>query len=126
MNNSTVHQRFFHLLLAIVTIALAAILLPFFGAVFWGTILAILFQPMQRYLAVKFGRRRNLAAFTTLLVTILIVILPLTACRGARSCRRSAWLMRSSRPLNLISQRTSRRPSTCCPTRYGHCSGGLA
>jgi predicted PurR-regulated permease PerM len=82
MNNSTVHQRFFHLLLAIVTIALAAILLPFFGAVFWGTILAILFQPMQRYLAVKFGRRRNLAAFTTLLVTILIVILPLTIVAG--------------------------------------------
>jgi predicted PurR-regulated permease PerM len=82
MNNSTVHQRFFHLLLAIVTIALAWILLPFFGAVFWGTILAILFQPMQRYLAAKFGRRRNLAAFVTLLVTILIVILPLTFVAG--------------------------------------------
>jgi predicted PurR-regulated permease PerM len=78
MDNSTVHQKFFHLLLAVVTVALAWILLPFFGAVFWGTILAILFQPMQRYLAAKFGKRRNLAAFTTLLVTILIVILPLS------------------------------------------------
>jgi predicted PurR-regulated permease PerM len=78
MDNSAVHQKFFHLLLVVVTIALAWILLPFFGAVFWGTILAILFQPMQRYLAAKFGKRRNLAAFTTLLVTILIVILPLS------------------------------------------------
>ncbi|MDE1181857.1 AI-2E family transporter [Paraburkholderia sp.] len=77
MSENTVHQKFFHILLAIATVALGWILLPFFGAVFWGTILAILFQPMQRYLSAKFGRRRNLAALTTLSGTVVIVILPL-------------------------------------------------
>jgi predicted PurR-regulated permease PerM len=78
MSGSTFHQRVFHILLALVSVALGWILLPFFGAVFWGTILAILFQPMQRYLAARFGRRRNLAALTTLIGTIVIVILPLS------------------------------------------------
>jgi len=78
MNNHSVHQKFFHILLFVVTVALCWILLPFFGAIFWGTILAILFQPLQRYLAVKFGKRRNLAAFATLGLTIVVVILPLS------------------------------------------------
>ncbi|SAK98813.1 membrane protein [Caballeronia pedi] len=78
MTEDTVHKKFFYLLLAVVTGALVWILLPFFGAVFWGTILAIIFQPMQRYLAARLGKSRNLAALTTLLGTILIVILPLS------------------------------------------------
>lgn len=77
MDNQTVHQNFFHILLFVVTVALAWVLLPFFGAIFWGAILAILFQPMQRYLAARFGKRRNLAALTTLAAAILIVIIPL-------------------------------------------------
>jgi predicted PurR-regulated permease PerM len=77
MNNHTVNQNFFHILLIVVTLALAWVLLPFFGAIFWGAILAILFQPMQRYLAARFGKRRNLAALTTLAAAILIVIIPL-------------------------------------------------
>ncbi len=77
MDNSTVHQKFFHILLFVVTLAFGWIMVPFFGAIFWGTILAILFQPLQRYLAARFGKRRNLAAFSTLALTILIVILPL-------------------------------------------------
>lgn len=78
MTENTAHKKFFYLLLAVVTLALGWILLPFFGAVFWGTILAIIFQPMQRYLAARLGKSRNLAALTTLLGTILIVILPLS------------------------------------------------
>jgi predicted PurR-regulated permease PerM len=77
MKDQSVHQNFFHLLLFVVTAALAWVLLPFFGAIFWGAILAILFQPMQRYLAARFGKRRNLAALTTLAAAILIVIIPL-------------------------------------------------
>jgi predicted PurR-regulated permease PerM len=71
-----IHQNAFHILLFVVTIALGWVLLPFFGAIFWGAILAILFQPMQRRLAVRFGKRRNLAALTTLAAVILIVIIP--------------------------------------------------
>jgi predicted PurR-regulated permease PerM len=82
MNNRSVHQKFFHILLFAVTIALAYILLPFFGAIFWGTILAILFQPLQRWFAARFGKRRNLAALTTLALIVLIVILPLIFVAG--------------------------------------------
>jgi predicted PurR-regulated permease PerM len=82
MNNNSVHQHSFHILLLVVTVALAWILLPFFGAIFWGTILAILFQPMQRWLTIKFGKRRNLAALTTLVLAVLIVIVPLILVAG--------------------------------------------
>ncbi|RBL66074.1 AI-2E family transporter, partial [Pseudomonas sp. MWU13-2625] len=71
------HQKFFYFLLAAVTVGLCWILAPFSGAVFWGTILAILFQPVQRWLAARFGKRRNLAALVTLSLIVLIVILPL-------------------------------------------------
>src|SRR5690242_4392842 len=73
----SLHQRSFQILLAASTIALFWTLKSFFNAIFWGAMLAILFQPMQRCLAGRFGRRRNLAALTTLFGTVVIVILPL-------------------------------------------------
>lgn len=76
MDSGNDHQKFFYLLLFVVTLGLCWILSPFFGAVFWGVILAILFQPVQRALVARMGKRRNLAALTTLALIILIVILP--------------------------------------------------
>jgi predicted PurR-regulated permease PerM len=73
-----VHSRFFHLMLAGVTIALAGVLLPFFSAVFWGAMLAILFHPMQRWILGRIGNRRNLATLMTLSIVILLVIIPLS------------------------------------------------
>jgi predicted PurR-regulated permease PerM len=66
----------FYILLFVVSLALVWILLPFFSAIFWGTILAVLFQPLQRRLTAKFGNRPNTAALTTLALCVLIVILP--------------------------------------------------
>ncbi len=77
MDSRTDRQKFFYLLLFAVTLGLCWILSPFFGAVFWGTILAILFQPVQRWLAARLGKRRNLAALATLGLVVLIAILPL-------------------------------------------------
>src|SRR5690606_5214618 len=51
---------------------------PFFGAVLWGTVFAVVFAPLQRRLARAFRGRRSLAALTTILIIVLIVILPLT------------------------------------------------
>lgn len=82
MNEKSLHQRFFHLLLAAVSLALFWVLSPFFGAIFWGVILAIIFQPLQRWLTVRWGGRANLAALTTLLLTILLVILPVALVAG--------------------------------------------
>jgi predicted PurR-regulated permease PerM len=80
--NKSLHQTSFYLLLFAVSVALCFILAPFFNTIFWGSILALLFQPVQRRLLIRFGRRRNLAAFTTLLLCIVIVILPLTLVAG--------------------------------------------
>jgi predicted PurR-regulated permease PerM len=72
-----VRRRFFHLLLTLVTVALAWILLPFFSAVFWGVMLALLFYPVQRRVLRVLGNRRNLAALITVLIAIVLVIAPL-------------------------------------------------
>ncbi len=76
MNSQTLHNRTLLLLLVIVTLAFGAILWPFAGAVFWGVVLAILFAPLHRRLLARMPRRRNLAAFLTLCLCLLIVILP--------------------------------------------------
>ena len=54
------------------------LLLPFYGAVFWAVILAIVFQPLQRSFEHRFGPRSNLAALLSVLVCIVIAIIPVT------------------------------------------------
>ncbi|MBF8794657.1 AI-2E family transporter [Pseudomonas monteilii] len=76
MNETALQNKALAVLLALVTIAFVWILLPFYGAVFWAVILAILFAPLQRDLVLRLGRHRNLAAAVTLLVCLLIAVLP--------------------------------------------------
>ena len=65
-------------MLIVVSLAFGWILLPFFGAVFWGTVLAIIFTPFYRRLLVIMRQRQNLAALTTLFLCLIMVILPFT------------------------------------------------
>jgi predicted PurR-regulated permease PerM len=51
---------------------------PFFSAVLWATVLAIVFTPLYRRLLPVTGQRPNLAALVTLLVIVTLVILPLS------------------------------------------------
>ncbi|MBB4863380.1 putative PurR-regulated permease PerM [Pseudomonas nitritireducens] len=83
MFESKLEYRTFLALLLVVTLAFGWILLPFYGAVFWGTILAIIFAPLQRRLRVRLNGRNNLAALLSLAVCFLIVILPVTFIAGA-------------------------------------------
>jgi predicted PurR-regulated permease PerM len=84
MSNSNLHYRTFLILLIVVSIAFGWILWPFYGAVFWGTILAIIFSPLHRRLLARLGgKRRNLAALTTLLLCVLIAILPMIVITGS-------------------------------------------
>jgi len=69
--------RSFVLLMAIVTLAFGVILLPFWGGVFWGVIIAILFAPLQRLLVRRLGRSRTWAALATLAIILLVVTPPL-------------------------------------------------
>ena len=80
--NHNLHRISFYLLLLAVSVAMCFVLAPFFSTVLWGAILALIFQPAQRWLVVRFGRRRNLAALTTLLLCIVVVILPATLVAG--------------------------------------------
>jgi len=83
MSQTSLQYRTFLLLLVLVTLAFGWLLWPFFGAVFWGAILAIIFFPLQRRLLAAFGGRSNLAALATLAVCVLIVIIPVSLIAGA-------------------------------------------
>jgi predicted PurR-regulated permease PerM len=71
-------RKSFLLLLVLVTVAFLAVLLPFFGSVFWAGILALLFAPLQRQLLKWMPTRHNLAAFATVSIILFLVILPIT------------------------------------------------
>jgi predicted PurR-regulated permease PerM len=77
MPNAPLFQdKGFLLLVVAVTAAMALILWPFFGAVFWATILAVLFMPLYRRLLRSMRQRRTGAALVTEGIIILIVIIP--------------------------------------------------
>ncbi|MDR2153459.1 MAG: AI-2E family transporter [Burkholderiaceae bacterium] len=83
MNTPGLQRAVFLLLLAIVTVALAWVLSPFFGAVFWAVIMALLFRSTFRALLGRLGGRRNLAALLTLLLIVLMVVLPMVLLSAA-------------------------------------------
>ncbi len=74
---SPVERGFFIGVLVLVSIGAVAVVLPFYGAVMWAAILALLFQPLHRKLATRWPEHRTLGALATLLVILLIVILPM-------------------------------------------------
>ena len=82
MDTSLEHKAFL-LLLALVTVAFCWLLIPFYGAVFWAVILAIIFQPMQAMFERRFGLGSNAAAAMTVLVCIVIAIIPMAVILGA-------------------------------------------
>nr|WP_236581776.1 AI-2E family transporter [Hydrogenophaga sp. BPS33] len=63
-------------LLVAATVAFVWILLPFYGTILWGAIIALLFTPLYRWLLPRMGERRNLAALTTLAAAIVVVVMP--------------------------------------------------
>jgi predicted PurR-regulated permease PerM len=68
----------FLLLLGVLTLAFFGLLLPFFGAVLWAVALAMLFHPLYRRLGGGRDKRRSAAAFFTVLIVLVLVVLPLT------------------------------------------------
>jgi len=73
----SLEDKTFRLLLVIVSLAFGWILFPFYGAVFWGMVIAILFAPLFRRALKWTKNRRTPAALVSLTVILLIVILPL-------------------------------------------------
>lgn len=76
MRKASLEHKTFLLILIVVTLAFGMILLPFYGAVFWAVILAIIFAPLNRWLLRRLGKRRNLAALLSLLVGVVLAVVP--------------------------------------------------
>jgi predicted PurR-regulated permease PerM len=66
------------LLVIIVSLVFAWILWPFFGAVLWAAVLAIVFAPLHQRLLRSMPKKRNLAGLIIVLIIMALVILPLT------------------------------------------------
>lgn len=67
---------FFLVLVLVVSVAFALILEPFFVAVLWGLIAAILFNPLNRRVLAAIPGHRNSAAALTLLLIVAVIIVP--------------------------------------------------
>src|SRR5262245_24040180 len=70
-------DKTFLLLVIAATLLFAWILSPFFGAIVWSVLLAIVFAALYRRLLQAMPRRRNLAAFVTLVIIVVLVLIPL-------------------------------------------------
>lgn len=76
-SNSSENNALPYLLVA-VSIALAWILLPFYGTLLWGAIIALLFAPVFQWLLPRCRSQRSIAAALTVLSVLLIAIIPLS------------------------------------------------
>jgi predicted PurR-regulated permease PerM len=64
------------LLLALSALALCWVLLPFYGAILWAVIIAMLFVPVYRWLLPRLKQRRNAAAGLVMLLVLVACVLP--------------------------------------------------
>jgi predicted PurR-regulated permease PerM len=69
-------DRFLVGFVIVVSIAMAWIAAPFYGAILWGLVAAIVFAPVNQRLLMRMPARKNSAAALTLLLVIAIVIIP--------------------------------------------------
>ena len=82
-NRDKLESRLFLFLLFAVSLLFIYLLKPFFGAVFWACVVALLFYPMHIRLRVRLGNRQNLAALITLLACMLIGVVPALVVLGS-------------------------------------------
>lgn len=74
--SSSLENKTFLLLLVLVSLAFFWVLWPFYGAAFWGAVLAIIFAPVFARLRRAMPKRSNLAALATVAIIVVMVILP--------------------------------------------------
>lgn len=101
-SNAPERRTLLWVLLAIVSLALLAILAPFYGTLLWSVIVALLFSPLYRRLVVRLKGRRTLAALLTQAVVVVLLVLPFVFV--------SAALVNEAAALIEHAQRTPSRP----------------
>ena len=112
------HQGFLLLLVA-VTLAFAWVLQPFYGAVLWAVVVAVIFTPVYRRLLAAMNGRQSLAAAVTVLIIIAIVILPLAMVATSLAKEQRDWSRKSSRGNTISAAICSRYSTRCRPGRPG-------
>ncbi|WP_409310000.1 AI-2E family transporter [Pectobacterium sp. B1J-3] len=70
-------QGFFILILLAVTLAFFDVLTPYYSAILWAAILAVIFHPLKSKIRQKLSDRNGLASLFTVLIIFLIVFIPL-------------------------------------------------
>ena len=80
--SSSLEDKFFLYLLLVVSLAFFWVLWPFYGAVFWGAVFAIVFNSLFVRLLRKMPAKRTLAALLTLSIILVLVILPVGLISG--------------------------------------------
>jgi predicted PurR-regulated permease PerM len=72
----TVDQAFFFLLLLLVTLTFFGLIAGFLTPIFWALVLAMIFQPLQKYLVKVTRTRRSLSAFLSTIIIVFAVLIP--------------------------------------------------
>jgi predicted PurR-regulated permease PerM len=76
LNSPSLQSRALVWLVVVITVLFALVLWPLFGAVSWAIFIAIVFAPVQERSVLVCRGRRGWAAFGTLMVIIVSVLLP--------------------------------------------------
>lgn len=75
-SKNRVEWGFMIALLVIISLAFAVLIEPFFGAIVWGVVVAVLFRPVYDRLLAYLPGKNNLAAVITLILILLLVVVP--------------------------------------------------
>lgn len=74
--SGSINQGGFLIFLAAITLATAYVVWPFAAPVMWGTLAAIMFQPLYQWLLARLKGKPNLAAVSCLLIITFAVLVP--------------------------------------------------
>ncbi|MEH2922171.1 AI-2E family transporter [Samsonia erythrinae] len=77
MNIKGLTKGFFILILFVVTLAFFDILLPYYSAILWAAVLAVIFHPLKSKIRQKLNDSNGIASLLTVLIIFLIVFIPL-------------------------------------------------
>jgi predicted PurR-regulated permease PerM len=98
-----IEDHAFILLVVLATLAFAWVLAPFYGAILWALVVALLFNPLNLRLRKRMGQRRSLASAVTVLIVVVIVIVPLILISAALGQQASeVYRMLQSGELDIV------------------------
>jgi predicted PurR-regulated permease PerM len=74
--DSFLENRALRVLLVCVSLALGWVLMPFYSAILWGFIIALLFTPWYKWLLPRMRFKRTPAALVAMLIILVLVVMP--------------------------------------------------